>query len=85
LGLQKLPGGPHNGPKKLFPKMYDRLSYDYVDDPDYDIFRQILRQHMLETWPLSERISARDTGYDWPFAMMRKPSNESDETLAQII
>lgn len=48
LGLQKLPGGP----KKIFPKMYDRLSYDYNDDPDYDIFRQILRQHMLETWPL---------------------------------
>ncbi|MFG6571639.1 TniQ family protein [Sulfitobacter sp. 1A13353] len=51
-GLQNLPGGPHDGPKKIFPKMYDRLAYDTIDNPDYDEFRRILRSHMLETWPL---------------------------------
>lgn len=51
-GLQDLPGGPHDGPKKIFPKMYDRLAYDTIDNPDYDEFRRILRSHMLETWPL---------------------------------
>ncbi|OAN77086.1 hypothetical protein A8B82_13560 [Sulfitobacter sp. EhC04] len=52
MGLQTLPGGPHDGPKKIFPKMYERLAYDYVDDPDYSTFRNILRTHMCETWPL---------------------------------
>ena len=26
---------------------------DYHDDPDYEPFRKILRDHMLETWPLA--------------------------------
>lgn len=51
-GLQNLPGGPHDGPKKVFPKMYDRLAYDTIDNPEYDDFRRILRTHMMETWPL---------------------------------
>ena len=51
-GLQGLAGGPHDGPRKIFPKMYDRLAYDYIEDPDYDTFRKILRSHMVETWPL---------------------------------
>ncbi|MFD2741712.1 hypothetical protein ACFSUD_19325 [Sulfitobacter aestuarii] len=51
-GLQGLPGGPHDGPKKIFPKLYDRLAYDTIDNPDYDDFRRILRSHMMETWPL---------------------------------
>ncbi len=52
IGLQELPGGPHDGPKKIFPKLYDRLAHDYRDSPDYAPFRQLLREHMLETWPL---------------------------------
>ncbi|NVO25614.1 TniQ family protein [Donghicola mangrovi] len=51
-GLQNLSGGPHDGPKKIFPKMYDRLAYDTIENPDYDEFRRILRSHMMETWPL---------------------------------
>lgn len=51
-GLQDIPGGPQDGPRKIFPKMYDRLAYDTIDDPDYDDFRRILRAHMSETWPL---------------------------------
>ncbi|MHA3977793.1 TniQ family protein [Halovulum sp. GXIMD14794] len=51
-GLQALPGGPHEGPKKVFPVLYDRLSHHYHDNPDYAAFRAILRAHMLETWPL---------------------------------
>jgi len=50
--LQELPGGPHDGPKKIFPKLYDRLAHDYRDTPDYAPFRRILREHMRETWPL---------------------------------
>ncbi|KAE9625091.1 TniQ family protein [Parasedimentitalea maritima] len=50
--LQELPGGPSDGPKKIFPLLYDRLARDYADKPDYREFRSILREHMLETWPL---------------------------------
>lgn len=32
--------------------MYDQLAYEFIEDPDYDEFRHILRSHMLETWPL---------------------------------
>jgi hypothetical protein len=52
IDLQELPGGPHDGPKKIFPKLYDRLAHDYRDSPDYAPFRRLLRDHMLETWPL---------------------------------
>ncbi|QPM90621.1 hypothetical protein PSAL_018600 [Pseudooceanicola algae] len=52
MGLQMLPGSPQDGPRKIFPKMYDRLAYDSMDDPDYDVFRYILRSHMAATWPL---------------------------------
>ena len=51
--LQELPGAPHDGPKKIFPHLYDRLAYDYRDDPNYEAFCKILRDHMLETWPLA--------------------------------
>lgn len=50
--LQRKPGSPHDGPKAIFPKLYDRLAYDYRDHPDYAPFRAILREHMEATWPL---------------------------------
>ena len=50
--LQKLVETPQDGPKKIFPALYDRLSHDYADNPDYDVFRRILRDHMAATWPL---------------------------------
>ncbi len=50
--LQKLPGGPHDGPKKIFPVLYERLAHYYADNADYEPFRNLLHQHMLETWPL---------------------------------
>ncbi|AZB65619.1 hypothetical protein EBL87_17980 [Cereibacter sphaeroides] len=50
--LQKLADGPQDGPKKVFPLLYDRLSHDYRDDPNFEAFRRILRDHMVETWPL---------------------------------
>jgi TniQ len=52
LKLQLLPGGPHDGPKKIFPYLYDRLSHDYQDDPSFEPFREILHDHMVNTWPL---------------------------------
>ncbi len=51
--LQDLPGDPHQGPKAIYPVLYDRLSRDYVDVPAYAPFRAILRDHLLETWPLN--------------------------------
>ncbi|MEY8880362.1 TniQ family protein [Donghicola sp. XS_ASV15] len=50
--LQRKPGVPHDGPKAIFPKLYERLAYDYHDHPDYAPFRDLLRTHMLSTWPL---------------------------------
>lgn len=50
--LQRKPGSPHDGPKAIFPKLYDRLAHDYRDHPDYSPFQDILREHMLATWPL---------------------------------
>ncbi len=50
--LQKLVETPQDGPRKIFPALYDRLSHDYADNPDYDVFRRILRDHMAATWPL---------------------------------
>jgi hypothetical protein len=50
--LQNLVETPQDGPKKIYPALYDRLSHDYADDPDYATFRRILRGHMAESWPL---------------------------------
>lgn len=36
--LQKLPGGPHDGPKKIFPILYERLAYYYAGNADYGTF-----------------------------------------------
>lgn len=50
--LQGLVETPQDGPKKIYPALYDRLSHDYADNPDYAEFRRILRDHMASTWPL---------------------------------
>ena len=50
--LQNLVETPQDGPKKIFPALYDRLSHDYADNPDYAAFRRILRDHMASSWPL---------------------------------
>ncbi|WCE66266.1 TniQ family protein [Sulfitobacter faviae] len=44
-------GEPWEGPKKKYGVLYDRLAYDLTDD-DYAPFRALLRDHILETWPL---------------------------------
>lgn len=51
-GLQDLPCSPQQGPKAVFPLLYDRLAHDHRGDPAYEPFSAILRQHLLETWPL---------------------------------
>lgn len=50
--LQEFPGGPHDGAKKIYPKLYDRLAHDYREEPDYAPFIEILRNHMEDSWPL---------------------------------
>ena len=51
-GLQDLPCNPQQGPKAIFPLLYDRLAHDHRGDLAYEPFSAILRQHLLETWPL---------------------------------
>jgi hypothetical protein len=52
--LQKLNrlAEPRLGPKAVFPMLYDRLSHDYIIDVDFAPYREILAQHLLESWPL---------------------------------
>lgn len=50
--MQSLVETPQDGPKKIYPALYDRLSNDYAKDPDYAPFRKILRDHLIQTWPL---------------------------------
>jgi len=52
MTLQLLPVAAKDGPKKIFPLLYDRLSHDYRDDPNFVLYRRILRDHVSETWPL---------------------------------
>lgn len=40
------------GPKAVFPILYDRLSREYVQDPDFASYRDVLARHLLESWPL---------------------------------
>lgn len=50
--LQQMTATPQQGPKATFPLLYERLSHDYATDVDFQPFRDILRSHILETWPL---------------------------------
>ncbi len=49
--LQEFEGGPTDGPKKKFGDLYDRLTFDLTNE-DYAPFRNLLRDHILKTWPL---------------------------------
>lgn len=50
--LLDLDADTKQGPKSIFPVLYDRLSRDYRDNPDFAPFRKILREHLLRSWPL---------------------------------
>lgn len=50
--VQALPGNPCDGPKKIFPVLYERLAFGHAGNGAYRPFQDLLRQHMLETWPL---------------------------------
>lgn len=39
-------------PKKAFGPLYSRLNADYLSDPEFDLFRSILRECILDNWPL---------------------------------
>lgn len=52
VSLHKLVETPQDGPKKIYPALYERLSNDLIDNPDYAEFRRILYEHLRETWPL---------------------------------
>ncbi len=43
---------PRLGPKAVFPVLYDRLSREHVQDPDFAPYREVLAQHLVESWPL---------------------------------
>ena len=50
--LLELDADAKQGPKSIFPVLYDRLSRDYRDNPDFAPFQKILREHLLRSWPL---------------------------------
>ena len=52
--LQKLNAvaEPRQGPKAVFPILYDRLVRDTAGDVNYDVFRSLLPQHLNSSWPL---------------------------------
>jgi hypothetical protein len=43
---------PRLGPKAVFPVLYDRLSREHVQDPDFAAYREVLARHLLDSWPL---------------------------------
>lgn len=49
--MQEMIGTPMDGPKKKFGDLYDRLAHDLTSD-EYRPFRNLLRDHIAETWPL---------------------------------
>ncbi len=49
--LQEIIGTAHDGPKKKFGDLYDRLARDLTSE-DYAPFRDLLRSHIAETWPM---------------------------------
>lgn len=50
--LQHLMGQPEQGPRKIFGGLHDLLAVDPCPE-ELRPFREILRRHMLETWPLA--------------------------------
>ncbi|WP_167683670.1 TniQ family protein [Parasedimentitalea denitrificans] len=52
--LQKLNrlAEPRHGPKAVFPMLYDRLTHDHKEDPDFTPFRKLLGKHLRASWPL---------------------------------
>lgn len=46
-------GGRQFAPRRVFGKLYDALG-DYLGDEQFDLFRNILRDCILDTWPLAE-------------------------------
>ena len=52
--LQKLNrlAEPRHGPQAVFPLLYDRLTHDYKDDPDFTPFRKLLGEHLKVSWPM---------------------------------
>ncbi len=49
--IQKRRGSPQDGPNARFGPLHDRFSRD-MNGPEFEPFRSILREHILETWPL---------------------------------
>jgi hypothetical protein len=76
--VQRLPGSPQDGPKKIFPVLYERLAFGYAGNAEYEPFRKILRQHMIETWPLG-------VGYELLGQPVTKRRIHSVLTAAQAI
>ena len=45
--------GAWDEPQKAFGPLYSRLNRDYLKEPGFDAFREILRDCILENWPLA--------------------------------
>ncbi|WP_186009220.1 TniQ family protein [Tropicibacter naphthalenivorans] len=43
---------PRLGPKAVFPVLYDHLSREHQNDPDFKPYRDLMARHLMDSWPL---------------------------------
>ena len=51
--IAAMANGAWDEPQKAFGPLYGRLNRDYLKEPGFDAFREILRDCILENWPLA--------------------------------
>jgi hypothetical protein len=51
--LAAFANGAHDGPKKAFGGLYSNLSKDYLDEEAFAPFRDLLRDYILDVWPVA--------------------------------
>lgn len=70
--------GPTDGPQKVFQPLYRKLGEILTYDPGFDYFRDLLRERVLDTWP----IAAGETvlGTKLPKRRLHSVSSLSQET-----
>lgn len=45
--------GANDEPNKAYGDLYSKLSRDYVNDPAFSVFRDLLRKEILDIWPFA--------------------------------
>ncbi len=68
--------GNHIGPRTVFGKLYDALD-DYLSEEQFDLFRNALRDSVLESWPFAagETVLGKVT----PKRILHSPTSAAQE------